>query len=374
MTAIRRHFIKALIASALAFAVPWAWHSASADEPPPTLDQALIPWGEQAEWPDARLASLRDGMRMAEEAGIDPMLFVEILRHGRDGRIAPEQVENLTARTQRLCAEDLPADLVLDRALQGLAKGVAFDRIDPVLANLETNLRASAVLVDALFPIERLRAPREDRRALIGHGAYALGTGATPSDVRAAFSLALTEKSPILQARAPVLSVGCMMAGGLSAEQAMQVTKTAWERGYRDGELEHLGEAVGALGQGGETTTDELVERVLMRIRSNDLREQVLKDFDEMRAYRYHSPGMGPNDDPGHMHGPGGPPEDPGRGSGHHGPGPHGPGGGEGGGGTGDGSHDGGSGGDGNGAGTGDGGDGDTGGSSGGGANGKGRG
>lgn len=75
----------------------------------------------------------------AVESGIDRALVTTVAsRAGESGFTAQETTELLQSAV-RLASEGLPARPVLGKALEGLAKGVPFTRLHPVVGELETH-------------------------------------------------------------------------------------------------------------------------------------------------------------------------------------------------------------------------------------------
>jgi hypothetical protein len=260
-------------------------------------------------------------------AGGGPDLRDEVVRRAAQKGLKPEQTASILQRADRIQSAELPVRAVLDRYLEGLSKNVPLPLIEEVVDELEVRLHTSADQVDQVFSADRRASDREARLALIDHGAFALAVGVPPDGLGQALRLAASEPQEQLQeAAAPVLAVGCLVAGGLRTEASMDVVRTAWTHGYRGSDLEKLGRDLGGLGSKGQGPPPEVVQRVLGLIRADGDREKLFKDLDQLRGDGppgpgFHPPGTRPGEDPSHMRGPGGPPQDPGR-QGPHGENP----------------------------------------------------
>jgi hypothetical protein len=108
----------------------------------------------------------------------------------------------------------------------------------------------------------------------------------------------------------------------------MELVATAWQHGLRGADLERLGREVGSLGDGRRGPPDAIIESLIAEMRrlgEPGADDTIFRHLDAMRGrHGYYPPGAQPGDDPGHMRGPGGPPDDPGTqhpGGGHHGDG-----------------------------------------------------
>jgi hypothetical protein len=255
-----------------------------------------------------------------------PDLREEIQQRGRDGMLRPDQVESVLRRADRLEAAGLPSHPVLDRVLQGIAKGVPFQRIEGVADELEVRLAMAARHVDGVFgsvpPSERAA-----RSVLIDHGAYVLSEGVPGKAVEEVLKLAKDASLGPGEGSAGVLALGSLVGVGLKPEVSLNFVRTAWIKGYRGADLEMLGTELASLGKEGQGPPPGVVDRVLGMVRQDMEHERVFRDLDAMRGADHPGPiappGTQPGEDPGHQRGPGGPPLDPGhQGSGGHHPPP----------------------------------------------------
>jgi len=272
-------------------------------------------------------AAVMVGGVAAQEA---PDLRGELIRRAAEKGLTREQTEAILTRADRLASNGLPVRPVLDRYLQGLAKGVELPRIEAVVDQLETTLRNSAGCVDQVFPPAPRQPGSAERLTLIEHGAYALAAGVPTDDLTATMRLGEQGNGGPSASVAPVLAMGCLVGGGAEAAASLQLVQTAWVHGYRGADLEKLGRDLGALGRDGHGPSPELMQRVMGMIRDGAEHERLFRDLDHLRGPERpgpgaHPPGMMPGEDPTHM-GPGGPPQDPGHTGpgGHHPPPPHG--------------------------------------------------
>jgi hypothetical protein len=255
-------------------------------------------------------------------AQTEPDLRAEIARRAAERGLTPQQTQAILDHADRVEAADLPVRAVLDRYLEGLARGAPLPRIEAVVDQLETRLRESARHVDLVFPPVQVPATRATRLALIDHCAYALSVRVPPAEIEQAMHLAADGNQGPAEGKAPVLAMGCLVAGGLDPNASLDLVHTAWTNGYRGRDLERLGRELGGLGQTGQGPPPEILRLVRDSIRSGDDRENLLRRLEALRGPDapgpgQHMPGSRPGEDPSDMRGPGGPPQDPG----HQGPG-----------------------------------------------------
>ena len=258
-----------------------------------------------------------------EAAGLRTELAQRAARAG----LSETEVRGILARVDRLQAGNLPAAPVIDRYLEGFSKGVPLPRIEAAVDQLCDRLQISAGFVDGVFPRPQTADGQAARASLIDYGAFALGAGASADALKGTLSLASADRTGAAGAGAPVLALGVMVTAGLSADRSADVVRTAWNHGYRGGELQRLGQDLAALGRDGKAPPPEAVDRVMTLLQSGQDHDAVFQNLDEMHAPGghpgYNPPGSGPGEDPNHMHGGGAPPggrdDHPGGGNGHHG-------------------------------------------------------
>ncbi len=250
----------------------------------------------------------------------------ELVRRAAETGLTPQQTQSILARADRLEADGLPAGAVLDRYLEGLAKGIALPRIEAVVDQLEDRLRDSGRRVDAVFPANTpAKTPVNDRAArlaLIDHAAYALEVGVPGAVIEQAMRLAAADHEGPAQGQAAVLAMGGLVAGGIKPDVSLDLVSAAWTQGYRGADLEKLGTDLGGLARNGQGPPADVLRQVLDSIRSGADRDKLLRSLDQMLAGGPsgpgdHPPGTRPGEDPSDQHGPGGNPSDPG----HMGPG-----------------------------------------------------
>jgi len=310
--------------------------SASAED----LRESLRQWRESS-----GALSPAESENLAEQAeriiagGAGGELLLGVLWEAREGDLAAEDLQAILTRAARLAEQDLPADPMLDRFLQGMAKGIAFPRIVGVADETISRLVEAGRLLTESYPAEAAAlmaaaavqeeavqeetttaaALRSARHAMIGHLAYALGAGAGQAELSHGLRLAAGEDLPLADARAPVLALGCLAGAGLQSEEAQRIVDLSWRHGYRGPWLERLAEGLAALAGSGADATETTVDEVLQQITRGGERKRLLEQLENLRRREWRQgPGMGPGSDPSHTQGPGGPPDNPGQ-QGSHG-------------------------------------------------------
>jgi hypothetical protein len=267
-----------------------------------------------------------------------PDLRDELVRRAAESGLTPEQTQAILQRADQLETSGLPSWGILDRYLEGMAKQIPLPQIEAAVARLEDRLHRAAHSIDQVFPAGPAVAgkpspagedeSRRARAALIDHGAYALSVGLTPEMLMTAMRFAADEHQGLQEAAAPVLALSCLVNSGAQSSASLELVQVAWSHGLRGTDLEHLGRDLGSLGRDGQGPPPEVLQEVLGWIRAGTEHDRLFKDLDQLRGrgaeQPEHPPGMNPGDDPSHIRGPGGPPEDPShdRPDGHHHPPP----------------------------------------------------
>lgn len=259
-----------------------------------------------------------EDIRAAFQGGADAGILADLLASctaaGSDG----SEILVVAGRARHLAELELPVDPVLDRYLQGMAKGVPFDRICSVADRLEERLAESARIMEERLTGFRDRGTRRERLDMIDQGAYALGAGLPEDHLGRAAGLMSGSGETLRAARAPVLAIGCLASGGIDPDRSFEVIETAWSHGYRGGDLERIGRDLGAFAHTNSDAADGAVSEMLSRIRSREEMGQLAGFLDRLRNESGQgAAGMGEMGETGHMHGPGGSPEDPGTQSPH---------------------------------------------------------
>jgi hypothetical protein len=126
-------------------------------------------------------------------------------------------------------------------------------------------------------------------------------------------ALATRETDPVAAASAPVLAVGSLVACGMGSGPSVELTRTAWEHGFRGFDLERLGRDLASLGRAGEGPPSEEVGRVMELLRDDAGLDRVFQHLDGLLSTPDSGvPGVLPGEPPGRALGPDGTPVDPG--------------------------------------------------------------
>jgi hypothetical protein len=180
-------------------------------------------------------------------------------------------------RLASLANSGLPVQPVLNRYLEGFAKGVPLARIESVVEDLSRRLAAAAVQVDAasrrsaaaLSPAERLEA--------IDQTSYAMGVGVTQPDLVRSLDMACLSRQEGFSLNSPLVTMSVLVSAGIASDRSFEVLHTAWDRGFRGRDLELLGRAVAGIEASGEAA--DVVVDLLVADQSLDAVFQSLENL-----------------------------------------------------------------------------------------------
>lgn len=137
-----------------------------------------------------------------------------------------ELVADVTAAASEAMAQGLPADPLVDKAIEGWAKRVPAPRILAVIRQFRLQL------FDARQAVQRGRGG-EPLGTVVAAGAEAMGRGLTAEQVET-----IVRAAPRPESSAPGLRVAAALtAQGLTSDQAVEVVIDAMRRGHTDAQL-----------------------------------------------------------------------------------------------------------------------------------------
>lgn len=132
-------------------------------------------------------------------------------------------------------AKSLPAGIVADKAVEGLAKGVPATRIASALAELSSRLERADAAIAAALPGVATEARTETVRA----GADALRAGASPDQV----GRVARASSSATRGAAALDALAGLVHAGVPVETALSVVSRALAKGFDESQLIRLDRA-----------------------------------------------------------------------------------------------------------------------------------
>lgn len=94
----------------------------------------------------------------AEAAGIDQATLSELQNRAQSRRINNEQLSQILESALSLSEQNLPGQLAIDKALEGLSKGVPGEKLVPAVDRVGQGMRQAAEVVDPWMDRDEVRA------------------------------------------------------------------------------------------------------------------------------------------------------------------------------------------------------------------------
>lgn len=138
-------------------------------------------------------------------------------------------------------AADLPGDRLRIKALEGVAKGVAADRIVGVLVSIRRHMDEAAALLDAAAT-KKLNA--KNRRRLVGSLTTALQTGVSNESLAELALLSTRDELNPMVLDGAVVALTDLVTRGYDATQSHRLIKLALEQGFEGSDFANLLQAV----------------------------------------------------------------------------------------------------------------------------------
>lgn len=87
-------------------------------------------------------------LKQARSMGIEEQTLTELQNRAEQQKISDQQLQTIVKTALSMSEENLPADIAVKKALEGLSKGIPGERIGAVLGQLHQSVRTSAEVVD----------------------------------------------------------------------------------------------------------------------------------------------------------------------------------------------------------------------------------
>jgi hypothetical protein len=196
------------------------------------LEASVLSQAEQAEVRTRAASAIQAGLP-AEDVAI---IVTRGLGRGADGATIGRFLDAGLLAT----GEGLTAGPVLDRIEQGLAKGVALDRIAAASTGLAEKLQAARPIVDDLIGRGLRPTQGAERESAIGSAARALEKAVTPADV-VALGAAVRDADGPLRLFAHAADTATYFAGsGMAPKTAVLLVRHAIEKGFTIRDLDNM--------------------------------------------------------------------------------------------------------------------------------------
>lgn len=180
---------------------------------------------------------------------VGPLAAQTSVRARLEGRVPPVVVAVVDSIVAAAAARDLPTEPVIQKALEGGAKGIAAERIIVAVQLVGTRLAAAGVAID--------RAGVRRTTAAVEAGAFALTAGLSGEDVSALVRGALDDPTQELRVAATLAALGVpaaetvalvtsTVAAGGDVATLPQAVQAAMARGATPSQAARLAQGGGA--------------------------------------------------------------------------------------------------------------------------------
>jgi len=97
----------------------------------------------------AQTASLQEVLEQARNKGVEHSQLQELQKRAQARGLTDQQLMDIIEPAIALADENLPSETVLQKALEGLSKGVPANRMMPVLRNMQQSVQSAGPLVES---------------------------------------------------------------------------------------------------------------------------------------------------------------------------------------------------------------------------------
>jgi len=203
------------------------------------LEQARITVGRSSLSKEAK-AGILTKADQAVAAGIPAEDVSIIITRGLDQGVESRHIEGFLETATRAKGQGLPVRLILDRTEQGLAKGVAPEKISGVTQRLSGHLTAAKPIVNKLES-EGIRAPHlkvsDDAVETV---ARAMEKSIPQDAIMKTGEKVRDRKGSLGLFNRAVDTMTTFAGSGMTAGQAANMVHTAVDKGYSEGDLEAM--------------------------------------------------------------------------------------------------------------------------------------
>lgn len=240
----------------------------------------------------AQQNNLNTVLQKAQEAGLNETTLANLQQRANNAEISDEQLIKLIQPAIEMAGQNLPGEFALEKAMEGISKGIPASRITPVLEQLKQKTSEAVTIVDPWLEQSGVSqmignsasgiTKEMFRNELAKATSRALNQNISQNSVRELFKEMGTES--VLDRTSPpdiIAAVGIMpdMPGGLDQSQSGQFIIRALKGGFKASELQNLPSAVAMAQQRSELPAASVVEGVSKQIKGGVPAKQILQNL-----------------------------------------------------------------------------------------------
>lgn len=231
-------------------------------------------------------------LKKAQESGIDETALKELQQRASSRGATDEQIIAMIQPAIDMAGQNLPVELALEKAMEGLSKGVPASKIAPVLQRLNQSAAEAVVIVDPWLE-------RPDVKEMIAKTPNGISNEKFRNELTKATSKALNQnvnqetakeifnemgdESVMGKASASdiIAAVGILpdMAQGVDQSQAGKFLVRALKGGFKASELQSLPSAMSMAQQRSELPAASVLEGVAKQLDGDIPAKQILQNL-----------------------------------------------------------------------------------------------
>lgn len=240
----------------------------------------------------AQQANLNTVIQQARESGIDKAALTALRQRAKSRGISDQQLVELIQPAIDMARENLPGNLAIDKAMEGLSKGISASRIGPVLQQLKQTTAEAVKIVDPWLDKPAVNemisnsssglTKSKFRNELTRVTAKALGQNVSSAMAREIFNE--IGRPDVLGKTAPpdiIAAIGILpdMPQGAGNVQTGKFISRALKGGFKANELQNLPSAVNMAQQRGQLPAASVIEGVSKQLKGGVPAKQILQNL-----------------------------------------------------------------------------------------------
>jgi uncharacterized protein YjgD (DUF1641 family) len=240
----------------------------------------------------AQQNNLNTVLQKAQQAGLNESTLANLQQRANNAGISDEQLIELIQPAIEMAGQNLPGEFALEKAMEGISKGIPASRISPVLDQLKQKTSEAVTIVDPWLKQPEVQkmvsssasgiTEEKFRNELAKATSKALNQNVSHDNVSELFQ-EMGSESVLSQTSPPdiIAAVGIMsdMPGGLKQSQSSQFIIRALKGGFKANELQNLPSAMAMAQQRSELPAASVVEGVSKQIKGGVPAKQILQNL-----------------------------------------------------------------------------------------------
>lgn len=240
----------------------------------------------------AQTNDLEAVLQKAQESGIDESALTELQQRANSRGATDEQIAALIQPAIDMAGQNLPPELALEKAMEGLSKGVPASKIAPVLQRLNQSAAEAVAIVDPWLERPDVKemvaktpngiSNEEFRNELTKATSKAINENINQETAKEIFN-EMGDESVLGKASASdiIAAVGILpdMSQGVDASRSGQFIIRALKGGFKANELQNLPSAMNMARQRSELPAASVIEGVSQQLDGGVPAKKILQNL-----------------------------------------------------------------------------------------------